>query len=125
MKRAASIGLTIALVAFLGRLAYTSETESDEEPATLEGMLKVHPKFLYKYYIAAYGGQTCALYGKGRARECPALKDIKPGTYIRVRGRLGTFLHKGGTKDNPSPFGRTWVIYMQVVEVEKLKEASG
>jgi hypothetical protein len=46
------------------------------------------------------------------------LRKLPPGTRVRVQGRLGTHLHPGGTKDNPLPFSRTWVIYMDVEKVE-------
>ncbi len=100
-----------------------SEKNNLQEIVTLEGMLKTHPKFLYNYYIAAYGGQTCALYGNNNPQEFAKLEDITPDTFIRVRGCLGTMLHKGGTEDNPSPFGRTWVIYMEVKEINILDQS--
>jgi hypothetical protein len=40
---------------------------------------------------------------------------------VRVRGALGTEHHAGGTKENPSPFSETWILYMDVHEVEALK----
>ena len=92
--------------------------------STLEGKLEIHPKYLYKYYLVAYGGQLCALYGKDQARECDLLKDIEPGTHIRVRGRLGTSHHPGGTRDNPSPFPRSWTIYMEVEQAELVDRES-
>ena len=53
-------------------------------------------------------------------RKCDALKNIKVGSHIRVEGYLDTFHHKGGSKDNPSPFPAAWVIYMDVEKVTVL-----
>jgi hypothetical protein len=98
------------------------QQNNSQENVTLEGKLKIHPKFLYKYYIEAYGGQTCALYGDENPQEYARLEGVKPDTYISVRGHLGTRLFEGGTEDNPSPFGRTWVIYMEVKEITRLDQ---
>ena len=103
----------------LGRLAQNGEIEFDWEVTTLEGILKVHPKYLYKYYIVTDGGRNIALNETLSRVEYSKLRGIKPGTQIRVRGRPGTFLHEGSTEGNPSPFGRTWVVYMKVKEVER------
>lgn len=124
MKRLSIICLTIVFIGLTSLLAYTQEPHPEKKLATLEGMLKVHPKFMYKYYIVAYGGQTCALYTDPSVGE-DLLKDIKPGTYVRVRGALGTFYHGGGTKTNPSPFGKAWVIYMNVRETTSLTKDKG
>lgn len=124
MKRTLIFVFLIGFIAVGSLIAAGKKGETPVKLSTLEGVLRVHPKFLYKYYIVAYGGQTCALYGGTLAREPEKLKDIKPGTWIRVRGQLGTFLHRGGSKDNPSPFSRTWVIYMELKEVTELRKAT-
>ena len=96
----------------------TPAHETGREQATLEGVLQVHPKYLYKYYVKCMGtGQECAL------RKSDALKKIQPGSYVRVKGNLGTFYHQGGTKTNPSPFPAAWVMYMDVDEVTVLRPA--
>lgn len=87
----------------------------------LEGELKIHPKYLYRYYIAFGDGQTCALYGRDHQTEIEQLARFQPGARIRVRGVLGTDYFPGGTKKNPSPFGPAWTLYMNVNEVENLK----
>ena len=52
--------------------------------SVLEGTLKLHPKFAYRYYIDGLAnGQTCGLKGVDTK-----LKDIQPGTRIRVRGTM-------------------------------------
>ena len=124
MRRVSIICLAVAFIGITSLLAHTQEPKAEEKLATLEGILKVHPKFMYKYYIVAYGGQTCALYADPSVGK-DMLKDINPGTEIRVRGKLGTRYHGGGTKANPSPFGRTWVIYMNVQEVTDLVKDKG
>ncbi|HJZ58655.1 MAG TPA: hypothetical protein VKE74_27180 [Gemmataceae bacterium] len=87
----------------------------------LEGELKVHPKYLYRYYLELGDGQKCALDGSDHSREPDQLARLQLPLRVRVRGVLGTAHHPGGTKDNPSPFGETWTLYRDVHEVEKLK----
>ena len=106
--------------------AVFSGTAAGDEPKppklwTLEGELKVHPKFIYRYYIVLLAGQTCALYGADHSREPDHLARVKLPDFVRVRGVLGTEHHPGGTKENPSPFPKGWTLYMDVHEVEALK----
>ncbi len=115
--------LALLLAGLTGPAARGDETrspgtdEAAEVPVALEGTLKIHPKFLYKYYLADFGGgQTCALFG---AEE---LQNIPVGSGIRVEGRLGTRFHPGGDAQNLSPFPRTWYIYMDVATVKVLRE---
>jgi hypothetical protein len=97
--------------------ARAQNAEAKNQTSTLEGVLKVHPKFLFKYYITGFGdGQECALFGEDK------LKNVKPGSTIRVEGHLGTRFHEGGSEKNPSPFPRTWIIYMDVDSVTVLRE---
>lgn len=52
--------------------------------SVLEGTLKVHPKFAYRFYLDGLAnGQSCGLTGMDNK-----LKDLQPGTRIRVRGTL-------------------------------------
>jgi len=89
---------------------------------TLEGELKVHPKYLYRYFLTVLGtGQTCGLYGADHGRESGLLAGVQLPARVRVRGVLGTEHHPGGTKENPSPFPAAWLIYMDVHEVETLR----
>lgn len=88
---------------------------------TLEGELKVHPKYLYRYYLVLGNGQTCALYGADHRRDPEKLAQVKLPARVRVRGVLGTAYHAGGTETNLSPFPSTWTLYMDVHEVEVLK----
>jgi len=62
--------------------------------------------------------QTCGLYGANHDHETKVLADIEPGTVIRVRGILGADRHRGGSDENPSPWGESWMIYMDVHEAE-------
>jgi hypothetical protein len=93
-----------------------------EEPKptlwTLEGDLKVHPKYLYRFYLEF--GNICALYGADHGREPEMLTRLQLPARVRVRGVLGTSYHAGGTKVNLSPFPASWIIYMDVHEVERL-----
>ena len=105
----------LILVSIVSASAFGYEN-NHEGNVTLEGILKVHPKYLYKYYITGFGdGQECALM------KCQELEKFKPGSYIHVEGKLGTFYHSGGNKNNPSPLPKTWVIYMDVEKVYLLE----
>ena len=90
--------------------------------ATLEGTLKVHPKSLYRDYLEIDGvdHRICALYGPDRAPS-ELIARFKPGSRVRVRGRLGSYQSRGSTPDNPSPFGKMWIVYMGVQSVEPLE----
>ena len=121
MSRRSAMRATVAGAVAVGT-ASLSGTAAGDEPKppklwTLEGELKVHPKFLYRYYLVLLGtGQICALYG---AED--QLARLKLPIGVNVRGVLGTKYHDGGTKDNPSPFPPGWTLYMDVHEVEPLK----
>ena len=119
--KVAAVGTVAAGTAVLG------ETAAGDEPKasklwTLEGELKVHPKFLYRYYLVLLGtGQICALYGADHGREQDQLARLKLPIGVKVRGVLGTEYHDGGTKENPSALVAGWILYMDVHEVEPLK----
>jgi hypothetical protein len=87
----------------------------------LEGELKAHPKYLYRYYLVLGDGQKCALYGSDHGREPGQLARFKLPVRVRVHGVLGTAHNAGGTKENPSAFPETWTLYMDVHEAEALK----
>jgi hypothetical protein len=117
--KAATAGAVSVGTAVIGGAA----AGSDQKPQlwTLEGELKAHPKFIYRYYLLMADGQMCALYGTDHAREPEQLTRLRLPIRVRVRGTLGTEHHAGGTKENPSPFPETWIVYMIVHEVEELK----
>ena len=123
-RRSAMRGTAAGAVA-VGTAALGGTAAGDEPKApklwTLEGELKVHPKFIYRYYIVLLDGQKCALYGADHSREPDRLARVKLPDFVRVRGELGTAHHPGGTKENPSPFPPGWTLYMDVHEVEALK----
>ena len=48
------------------------------------------------------------------------LNDIKEGEFLHVRGVVHSRLHRGGTKENPSPFGAQWIIWLEVRELKML-----
>jgi hypothetical protein len=52
----------------------------------------------------------------------PLLRNIDDGTPIRVRGVVRSWLHRGGTKENPSPFPPQWTIQLQVTHVQVLAD---
>jgi hypothetical protein len=121
MSRRSAMRATAAGAVAVGTAALGGTAAGDEPKPpklwTLEGELKVHPKFLYRYYLVLLGtGQICALYG---AED--QLARLKLPIGVNVRGVLGTKYHDGGTKKNPSPFPPGWTLYMDVHEVEPLK----
>jgi hypothetical protein len=122
-RRAAMRAATGGAV-LIGMAVFGGNAAGDEPKGaklwTLEGELKVHPKYIYRYYLV-FDGQKCALYGSDHGREPDQLARLKLPARVRVRGVLGTSHHLGGTKDNPSAFPETWVLYMDVQEVEALK----
>jgi hypothetical protein len=92
-----------------------AQKASDRPVDTLEGVLRVHPKFHYRYYIDGFGdGQECALFNADKR-----LQQIKPGSLIRVRGDLASKFF--GQKDKKSALISTWIIYMDVDQVEVLR----
>ena len=95
-----------------------AEQPSAKANDVLEGVLRVHPKFHFKYYIDGFGGgQECALF-QGDDR----LNQIKPGSIIRVRGKLASKFF-GDANPNPktSALISTWIIYMDVDAVEVIR----
>jgi hypothetical protein len=120
MRAAAAGAVAVGTTAVLGATAVGDEPKAPKL-WTLEGELKVHPKFIYRYYIVLLGGQMCALYGSDHGREPDHLAGVKLPDFVRVRGVLATEHHDGGTKENPSPFPPGWMVYMDVHEVEALK----
>ena len=119
--RAAAAGTVAVGTVVLGGTAAGDEPKVPKQ-WTLEGELKVHPKFHYRYYLVLLGtGQICALYSAGHGREQNQLARLKLPIGVKVRGELGTEYHDGGTKDNPSALVGGWILYMDVREVETLK----
>lgn len=85
------------------------------EQDVLEGFLRIHPKFHYKYYVDGFGdGQECALFG---AEE--QLAGIEPGSLVRIEGILGSKI--SGDPDNRGALRSTWIIYMDVERVKVLR----
>ena len=118
--RAATAGVVVVGTAVLGGTAAGDEPKA-LKLWTLEGGLKVHPKYLYRYYLVLGNGQMCGLYGADHGREPDHLARLQLPARVRVRGVLGTAHHSGGTRENLSPFPETWMLYMDVHEVEALK----
>ena len=111
MHRLNSALVLCAAVLLLGT---DSGQKAPEKPVdTLEGTLRIHPKFHYRYYIDGFGdGQECALFGAD-----DRLEKIKPGSRIRVRGDLASKLF-GNPNDKTAALVSTWIIYMNVDDVE-------
>ena len=126
VSRRSAMRIAAAGTASVGTAVLSGTAAADEPKVpkqwTLEGELKVHPKFHYRYYLVLLGtGQICALYGVDHGREPDQLARLKLPIGVKVRGVLGTEYHDGGTKDNPSALVAAWILYMDVQEVEPLK----
>lgn len=125
VTRRMAIRATVAGAVGVSTAALADAAAGDEAKVaklrTLEGELKVHPKFLYRYYIVLLDGQKCALFGADHDREPERLARVDLLAFVRVRGVLGTQQHLGGTKENPTPFPKGRLLYMDVHEVESLK----
>jgi hypothetical protein len=92
---------------------------SSEKPFNiLVGRLRVHPKFHYRYYIDGFGdGQECALFGADER-----LSRIETGSTIRVQGKLASRFFGKQPNDKSSALVSTWIIYMDVNDVDVLRE---
>ncbi len=88
-----------------------AQPDASHQMHSLQGVLRIHPKYAYKYYLTGFGlGQECGLFGES------ALKNIPPGSRIRVEGQLGTrSLPREGS------FRGSFFIYMDVVKAEVLR----
>ncbi len=94
-----------------------AQQASDRPVDALEGVLRVHPKFHYRYYINGFGdGQECALFNADKR-----LQQVKPGSLIRVRGDLASKFFGHDPKDKTPAVASTWIIYMGVDQVEVLR----
>lgn len=117
LMKIAIFSLSVILVAGVLAVAATQQPVPLPKTFALEGIFKVHPKYLYKFYLTGFGnGQSCALLGDD------ILRNIKPDSRIYVEGQLGTKFHAGGTEQDPSPFPRTYYIYMKVEKVKVISE---
>src|SRR5262249_53569751 len=107
IRATAAGALAVRAAAFCGRA--TADESKGTKLWTLEGELKVHPKFHYRFYLVLLGtGQICALYGANHGREPDQLARLRLPIGVKVRGALGTEYHNGGTKDNPSALVGGW-----------------
>jgi hypothetical protein len=114
MRRVASFAAILGAIVLLAAVAAGQKTSDDAD--ALEGALRVHPKFHYRFYVDGFGdGQHCALFGADER-----LAKIAPGTRIRVRGNLASRFF-GNAGDKTSALASTWIIYMNVKDVEAVR----
>ena len=87
--RAATTG---AVVVGTAALSGTAAGDEPEAPKLwpLEGELKVHPKYLYRYYLVLGDGGKCGVYGSDHGREPDQLARLQCPVRVRLRGVLGT-----------------------------------
>lgn len=117
--RLAALAAGALLVGVAGGRQPTETKASQKSGDVLVGVLRVHPKFHYRYYIDGFGdGQECALF-----RADQRLRQIRPGSLIRVRGDLASRFF-GDPKDKRAALASTWIIYMDVDDVEVVRGAT-
>ena len=87
--------------------------------SVLEGTLKLHPKFAYRFFLDGLAnGQTCGLTGMDTK-----LKEIQPGARIRVRGTLHSQHFDESAYDQPNAaLIVADYIYMNVKHLKLLNE---
>jgi len=115
----------VAFVAafYLGLGAWCAAVK-DKAPApknadVLEGVLRVHPKFHYRFYLDGFGdGQECALFGADEE-----LGRIGVSSRIRVQGDLASRFF-GNPNDKHAALAQTWIIYMDVADVQLREHAA-
>jgi hypothetical protein len=111
----ASLGMAVTCLA-LCMAAGGQKTNPEPKPIELSGRLHRPVKWTPQLEIVP-AGQVPRIDLKGEL-----LRDIKEGTPVRVRGVVRTRLHRGGTESNPSPFPPQWIVWLEVTEVEVLKD---
>jgi hypothetical protein len=118
MKRIATfllLGITAAPLA-LGVAAAFQKPTPEPKPIELSGRFRRPVKWTPQLEIVPAGQvQRIDLEGD-------LLRDINEGTPLRVRGVVRTRLHLGGSEKNPSPFPAQWIVWLDVTEVEVLKD---
>src|SRR5688500_4987580 len=90
--RAATARAVVVGTAVLGGTAAGDEPKGPKL-WTLEGELKVHPKYLYHYYLVLGDLKQCGLYGSDHGRKPDLLARLQAPVRVRVRGVLGTEHH--------------------------------
>lgn len=116
LTKLASFGIAAACLV-LCLIAAEQKPAPEPKPVELSGRLHRPIKWTPQLEIVPAGQvQRIDLEGE-------LLRDIKEGTPLRVRGVVRTRLHRGGTKENPSPFPAQWIVSLEVTEVEVLKDA--
>jgi len=116
MHRFSSVSLLVTALILV--VSAQAQGRSEDRAEILEGTLRVHPKFHYRYYIDGFGdGQQCALF-----QVDDRLQHIKPGSLIRVRGNLASKFFGRDPKDKFPALASTWIIYMNVEHVEVIRD---
>lgn len=110
-------GLVLVICLCSGALGAEQKPRTEMEMVELTGTLHRPIKWTPQLKIVPAGQiQHIDLEGN-------QIRDIKEGTPLRVRGVVRSRLHRGGTKENPSPFPPQWIIWLEVSQVEVLKDA--
>jgi hypothetical protein len=95
-----------------------AQKEAVRPADVLEGTLGASLKPRFPYFIEGFGdGQKCALF-----LADDRLKNIEPRSFIRVRGHLGSRYFGPNPMDPHPAVSPTWVIYMDVDDVEVLRK---
>ena len=109
--------VTFAAACFV--LAAADEKEDrqlEPQPIELSGRLHRPVKWMPQLELIP-AGQIKRFDVQGKL-----LQDHKEGAFLRVRGVVRSKLHRGGTKENPSPFPPQWNIWLEVTELDILND---
>jgi hypothetical protein len=115
------LSLAIALVWVLPCVAQEGASVAKPEVVELSGILRRPVKWSPQLEIVP-AGVVKRIDLKGTLVEGnEAKEELKDGQAVKVWGVVRTWLHRGGTQENPSPFPRQWMIQLEVTKVEKVE----
>jgi len=97
-----------------------AEQKAKPEPQAIELSGRLHRPIKWTPQLKVFpAGQFSHIDLQG-----DLLRDIKEGTPLRVKGVVHSRLHRGSTQSNPSPFPAQWILWLEVTEMEVLKDVS-
>jgi hypothetical protein len=118
--RIGCLSLSLALIG--GSPCFADEPVSQAKPEVVElsGILRRPVKWTPQLEIVP-AGVVRRIDLKGSLVEGNEAKEVlKDGQAVKVWGAVRTYLHQGGTPENPSPFPPQWMIQLEVTKVEKI-----
>jgi hypothetical protein len=91
--------------------------QPEPQPIELSGRLRRPVKWTPQLELVPRGRDIARIDLQGNL-----LRDLEDGTPIRVRGVVRSWLHRGDTAANRSPFPAQWMIQLEVTELEILED---